>query len=72
MAETPAWEYKVQTFGSIMRVIKDEDFEATLNQWGEQGWEVVSAHGIEGSYKIRVIARRPLTDALRRRRSMPV
>jgi hypothetical protein len=72
MAELMQWEYRVKTFGSILRGMKDEEMETSLNEWGEEGWEVVSAQGIEGTSKVRLIAKRPLTTATRRRRSLPV
>jgi membrane-bound ClpP family serine protease len=71
MADINQWEYRVKTFGAILRGIKDEEFTTTLNEWGEEGWEVVSAQGIENTNKVRIIARRPLTTAVRRRRSLP-
>ena len=46
--------------------------EATLNAWGEDGWEVVSAVAMDNSSKVRVIAKRLLTRSSRRERSMPV
>ena len=30
------WEYRVQTIGSVFGT-KDENIEATLNEWGEDG-----------------------------------
>ena len=62
------WEYRVETFGSLFSAPKDEELEAVLDEWGEEGWEVFSAHHLEGSNKVRIIARRPLTAASRRRR----
>ncbi len=71
MAENMQWEYRVKTFGAVMRSPKDDALEASLNEWGEEGWEVVSVLGIESQYKVRVIAKRPLTVTVRRRRSLP-
>lgn len=70
MAETTQWEYRVKTIGRLWGT-KDEDIEATLNEWGEEGWEAVSVYTPEGSGKVTIVAKRPLTDAARRRRSMP-
>jgi hypothetical protein len=40
MSDQPVqWEYRVQTIGSAFGT-KDEDIEATLNEWGLEGWEV--------------------------------
>lgn len=65
------WEYRVQTVGSFWSGVKADELEALLNEWGEQGWEVVSTHVLENQNKINVIAKRPLTDRVRRIRSMP-
>ena len=37
--ELQKWEYRVQTIGKFFGT-KDELIEATLNEWGEEGWEV--------------------------------
>jgi hypothetical protein len=69
MAETALWEYRVQTIGSVFGT-KDEAIEATLNEWGEEGWEAINVYTPEGSGKVTMVAKRPLTDRGRRRRSM--
>ncbi len=69
MADMLQWEYRTETFGSIWKRTKDDDLMAALNAWGEDGWEVVSATPIEGSYRVLVIAKRPLTRSARRERS---
>jgi hypothetical protein len=51
--------------------VKADELEALLNEWGEEGWEVVSTHILENANKINVIAKRPLTRETIRRRSMP-
>jgi hypothetical protein len=67
------WEYKVETLGSAFSTPKDEEIEETLNEWGEQGWEIISVfQSSSGSPKIRIVAKRPLSERERRRRSMPV
>ena len=71
MSETLQWEYHVQTVGTFWSGVHDDELSALLNQWGEEGWEVVSTHILENMNKINVIAKRPLTDRARRRRSMP-
>jgi hypothetical protein len=65
------WEYRVQTVGAFFSGVKAEELEELLNEWGEDGWEVVSTHIIENANKINVIAKRPLTDLVRRERSRP-
>ena len=70
--EIKQWEYRVQTVGGFFSGVKAEELEELLNEWGEDGWEVVSTHIIENANKIRVIAKRPLTDRIRRERSRPL
>ena len=65
------WEYRVQTVGGLFSGVKAEKLEELLNEWGEDGWEVVSTHIIENANKINVIAKRLLTDRVRRERSRP-
>jgi hypothetical protein len=69
--EIEKWEYRAETFGGFWKGIKMEDVQEILNQWGEQGWEVVSATGFEHYNNIHVIAKRPLTRETIRKRSMP-
>jgi len=69
--EITQWEYRVQTVGGFFSGVKAEVLEEMLNEWGEEGWEVVSTHIIENANKINVIAKRPLTDRVRRERSRP-
>jgi hypothetical protein len=69
MAEKNRWEYRVETFGSTFSQPKDEDLQATLAEWGEEGWELVSVHGLESTNKVRLIAKRPFSSASRRRSS---
>ena len=38
--EIKQWEYRVQTIGSIFGT-KDEDIQATLDEWGSEGWEAI-------------------------------
>lgn len=65
------WEYCVQTVGAFWSGVKADELEQLLNEWGEEGWEVVSTHILENMNKINVIAKRPLTREAIRRRSMP-
>ncbi len=69
--EIQLWEYRVQTVGSLWSGVKADVLEQLLNEWGEEGWEVVSTHILEGASKINVIAKRPLTERTRRRRTLP-
>ncbi len=63
-------EYRVQTIGGIFGT-KDELIQATLNEWGTEGWEAINVFTPEGSGKITIVAKRPLTERMRRMRSMP-
>lgn len=69
---TPAtqWEYRAQTIGHFWGT-QDQDIEATLNAWGEEGWEVFMVYTPEGSGKVTIVGKRVLTDTIRRRRAMP-
>ena len=68
--ELQKWEYRVQTIGRFFGT-KDELIEATLNEWGEEGWEVTHVYTPEGSGNVTIVAKRPLTREIRRSRSMP-
>lgn len=72
MADNLQWEYLVQVFGSTFSQPKEEELNAILNEWGSQGWEVFSLSIVESTNKIRVAAKRPLSEATRRRRTMPL
>jgi hypothetical protein len=71
MSETLQWEYRVQTVGSFWKGVNDGDFTALLNEWGQEGWEVVGFRAIEHRNKAQVIAKRPLTASARRRSTWP-
>jgi len=68
--EIQKWEYRVQTIGGVFGT-KDEQIDATLNEWGEDGWEALAVYTPEGSGKVTIVAKRPLTERVRRQRSMP-
>jgi hypothetical protein len=67
--EIKQWEYRVQTIGSIFGT-KDEHIQATLDEWGTEGWEAINVFTPEGSGKITIVAKRLLTERARRTRSM--
>ena len=69
--EMQQWEYRVQTVGSFWGGVKADELQKMLNEWGEEGWDVVSTHIIENESKINVIAKRPLTREVKRMRSIP-
>ena len=68
--EFKQWEYRVQTIGSMFGT-KDENIQTTLDEWGAEGWEAINVFTTEGSGKITMVAKRPLTERTRRMRSMP-
>jgi hypothetical protein len=71
MAETTKWEYRVITAGSTFSGPKDEDMEAMFNEWGLQGWELVTVTKIENSNKIRIVAKRLLGGGYRKQQGWP-
>lgn len=71
MVETTQWEYRAVSVGTYWTRPKDEDIEATLNELGGEGWEVVSVFAQHSSNQVRVVARRPLASESRQRRSWP-
>jgi hypothetical protein len=64
------WEYRVQTIGGIFGT-KDELIQVTLDEWGMEGWEAINVFTPEGSGKITIVSKRPLTERMRRARTMP-
>jgi hypothetical protein len=72
MAEqTVQWEYRVLTVGSVLSGAKDGQVEATLNEWGLEGWEAVNVYTSISSSKAILVAKRQVTAASRRLRSLP-
>ena len=72
MAEqTVQWEYRVLTVGSVFNGAKDGQVEAILNEWGLEGWEAVSVYTSIKNSKATIVAKRQVTAASRRWRSMP-
>jgi len=71
MTETTQWEYRVQTVGGFFKGVPADELEELLNEWGEEGWEVVSVYTPSQSGKVTIVAKRPLTRTARRERSMP-
>ncbi len=71
MPEQPQWEYRVLTIGSMWWGTKDEKIQATLNEWGEEGWEAINVYTPSGSGKVTLVAKRLLIAETRRQRSMP-
>ena len=70
MTRNPETEYRVETFGSALTGIKDEDLEEILNRWAEDGWEIINAHPV-GDNEMRVIARWVSGAPKARRRRWP-
>ena len=70
MTEYEKWEYRVETIGSAFGT-KDDLLQDTLDEWGEEGWEVISARNPTNSSKITIVAKRPLTRTACRLRNLP-
>jgi hypothetical protein len=70
MSETIQWEYRVLTIGSAFGT-KDQQIEATLNEWGLEGWEATHVYTPSQSGKVTIVAKRPLTTSGRRRSAWP-
>ena len=70
MSETIQWEYRVLTIGSAFGT-KDEQIETTLNEWGQDGWEVTHVYTPSQSGKVTIVAKRPSTAFSRRRSTWP-
>ncbi|HJQ14870.1 MAG TPA: hypothetical protein VJ830_08995 [Anaerolineales bacterium] len=68
--EIKHWEYRVKTIGGFFGT-KDEYIQATLNEWGEEGWEAIHVDTLYESGKVTIVAKRPLSDRVRRMRSWP-
>jgi hypothetical protein len=71
MAETILWEYRVAVTGGLISEIKDADLAVLLNEWGSEGWELVSAVPLTNTSKLRLVAKRPIQPSTRRKRSWP-
>src|SRR5258706_6473149 len=67
--EIKQWEYRVQTIGSAFGT-KDENIQATLDEWGSEGWEAINVYTPSQSGKVTIVAKRPLTDRIQRMRSI--
>jgi hypothetical protein len=67
--ENKQWEYRVQTMGGFFGT-KDELIRTTLDEWGAEGWEVISVFSHEGSGQVTAVAKRLLIERARRARSM--
>ncbi|MBC8505167.1 MAG: hypothetical protein ISR58_06595 [Anaerolineales bacterium] len=68
MDEINYWEYQVLTIGSVFGT-KDEQIAVTLNAWGEEGWEAINVYTPTNSNKVTIVAKRPLTESVRRQRT---
>jgi hypothetical protein len=68
--EIKQWEYRVQTVGGTFGT-KDDIIQMTLDEWGMEGWEAVNVYAVGGTGKVTLVAKRLLTERVRRMRSMP-
>jgi hypothetical protein len=65
------WEYHVEEVGTFWNGVKPEEMQELLNAMGQDGWILVSAFPIQGSNKVTLIARRPLTTRPARQSTWP-
>jgi len=70
MSTQKIWEYRVETIGATFRSTSDEDTETLLDEWGQDGWEVIAFHPIYGSNKITIVAKREQVSSRRRNSSV--
>jgi hypothetical protein len=71
MAQEAQWKFRVETLGSALRNLKDEELELILDSWGQEGWDVISVSNLTSSNKVRLVGKRPLTPGARRQRDWP-
>lgn len=71
MTDQHKWEYRVDSFGTFWTGPSDEEIEATLREWGQDGWEVVAVTKIENSNRVRVVAKRMLGGSSQRKQGWP-
>ena len=71
MEKLTIWEYRIETFGKTFSQPKDDELEEILDEWGEEGWEVIAVHNLESTNKVRILAKRPLSASSHRRRNWP-
>ncbi|MBA4421040.1 MAG: hypothetical protein C0391_07810 [Anaerolinea sp.] len=69
MEEKQYWEYRVENLGNAWKNPKSDEIAAVLNQWGLEGWDVISiSHTPVGA--VTAVAKRRLSDTGRRRHSL--
>jgi hypothetical protein len=71
MVDQIKWDYRVSSFGTFWNGPNDEEIEAALREWGQEGWEVVALTKIENSNKVRVVAKRMLSNPAQRKQGWP-
>ena len=59
------------TAGSTFKTNKDEEIQEFLNQWGAEGWELITVHIFENTGKIRMYAKRALHTPPPRNKNWP-
>ena len=69
MEEKQYWEYRVENLGNAWKNPKSDEIVAVLNQWGLEGWEVISISHTPGG-AVTAVAKRRLSDTGRRRHSL--
>jgi len=70
MTEDKQWEYRVETLGSALwGGVKPDKLTIALNQWGQEGWEVVNIHQPNNNNRVWVTMKRLLSQTERRQRA---
>ena len=54
------WEYKVLNFGGVLKTVKADEIQVTLNALGQEGWEAVGGFAADSSAHALVILKRPV------------
>ena len=67
MADKVQWEYRVVSVGNMWGT-KPPELEATLNQLGLEGWEIIHVYNPYGSGQTMAVAKRLIDPSVRRRR----
>lgn len=60
------WEYKVLNFGGVLKTVKAEEIQETLNALGQEGWEAVAGFAADSSAHALVILKRPIGGSARK------
>ncbi len=57
------WEYRAINIGGILKSVKTDELEASLNELGKEGWEAVGMTTPENTGKVLVLLKRRVPGA---------